>query len=106
MKTTTKTAGLAACALFAGAALPALAQQLPGERPANVTEIPGVVAAGANWELVWADFKTADGMVGTAYTRPPVLPELRRTDPSGHRRSPSDSADQQLPRRQAVGAAE
>ncbi len=66
MKTTTKTAGLAACALFAGAALPALAQQLPGERPANVTEIPGVVAAGANWELVWADFKTADGMVGTA----------------------------------------
>jgi gluconolactonase len=38
---------------------------LPGEREAAVTAIPGVVAAGAKWELVWADFKTADGIVGT-----------------------------------------
>ena len=45
---------------------PASAQQLlPGERAATVTEIPGVVAAGATWELVWADFNTADGIVGT-----------------------------------------
>jgi len=44
----------------------ALAQPLlPGEREANVTAIPGVVAAGAKWQLVWADFKTADGIVGT-----------------------------------------
>lgn len=38
---------------------------LPGERAAVVTEIPGVIAAGAEWELVWADFETADGIVGT-----------------------------------------
>ncbi len=39
---------------------------LPGEREADVAAIPGVVAAGAKWELVWADFYTADGIVGTA----------------------------------------
>lgn len=39
---------------------------LPGEREAVVTAIPGVVAAGAKWEIVWADFETADGIVGTA----------------------------------------
>ena len=46
----------------------ALAQRalLAGEREANVTAIAGVIAAGAQWELVWADFVTADGMVGTA----------------------------------------
>src|SRR5580692_8510875 len=44
----------------------ALAQGLPGERPTTVTQIPGVIGAGATWELVWADFKTADGLVGTA----------------------------------------
>ncbi|HEX7235798.1 MAG TPA: SMP-30/gluconolactonase/LRE family protein [Gammaproteobacteria bacterium] len=38
---------------------------LPGEREANVTAIPGVVAAGAKWEIVWADFETADGINGT-----------------------------------------
>ncbi len=42
------------------------AQVLPGEREAIVTAIPGVIAAGAKWELVWADFMTADGIVGTA----------------------------------------
>src|ERR1700761_538841 len=45
---------------------PAFAQLLPGERSAAVSEIPGVIGAGATWELVWADFKTADGLVGTA----------------------------------------
>jgi gluconolactonase len=45
----------------------ALAQMLlPGEREASVVAIPGVVAAGAKWQLVWADFKTADGIVGSA----------------------------------------
>jgi gluconolactonase len=60
----TPTALVAGLVLLTGAA--ASAQTLlPGERAANVTEIPGVVAAGATWELVWADFKTADGIVGT-----------------------------------------
>ena len=44
---------------------PAAAQLLPGEREAHVTAIPGVVADGAKWQLVWADFVTADGIVGT-----------------------------------------
>jgi gluconolactonase len=48
------------------ASAPLRAQQLPGERAAAVSEIAGVVAAGASWELVWADFKTADGIVGSA----------------------------------------
>ena len=36
------------------------------ERAATVTAIPGVVAAGAKWELIWRDTKTADGIVGTS----------------------------------------
>src|SRR5262245_61027790 len=40
-------------------------QLLPGEREALVNGIPGVVAEGAKWQLIWADFKTADGIVGT-----------------------------------------
>ncbi len=44
----------------------ALAQNLlPGEREANITAIPGVVAAGTKWQLIWADFETADGINGT-----------------------------------------
>ena len=39
---------------------------LAGERAAEVAAIPGVVAAGAKWELIWAGFQTADGIVGTA----------------------------------------
>ena len=50
-------------AVSAQAQTPAL---LAGEREALVTAIPGVVAAGAKWEIVWADFETADGIVGTA----------------------------------------
>ncbi len=38
---------------------------LPGERQVEVTAIPGVVAADAKWELIWAGFNTADGIVGT-----------------------------------------
>lgn len=57
---------LATCAIFLSAAAPASAQLLPGERPAAIAGIPGVLGAGATWELVWADFKTADGLVGTA----------------------------------------
>ncbi|HZL94108.1 MAG TPA: SMP-30/gluconolactonase/LRE family protein [Vicinamibacterales bacterium] len=55
---------LAFCTLSMGSAV---AQgPLPGEREVTVTAIPGVVAAGAKWEIVWADFETADGIVGTA----------------------------------------
>ena len=43
----------------------AVAQSLPGEREAVITAIPGVVAADVTWEIVWADFFTADGIVGT-----------------------------------------
>jgi len=53
------------CLSFATALAHAQAQPLPGERAALVTEIAGVIGAGAGWELVWADFKTADGIVGT-----------------------------------------
>ncbi|MET0292052.1 MAG: SMP-30/gluconolactonase/LRE family protein [Steroidobacteraceae bacterium] len=38
---------------------------LPGERAASIAPIPGVIAANATWELVWADFETADGIVAT-----------------------------------------
>jgi len=38
---------------------------LPGERATSVTGISGVVAPGAQWEIVWADFETADGINGT-----------------------------------------
>jgi gluconolactonase len=55
-----------ACLMLAAAFGLKAQQLLPGEREAKVTEIPGVIAAGAKWELVWADFKTADGIVGTA----------------------------------------
>ncbi|HET9941843.1 MAG TPA: hypothetical protein VFR05_00795, partial [Terriglobia bacterium] len=41
------------------------AQLLPGEREAAIKGIPGVVAAGVKWELIWAGFETADGIVGT-----------------------------------------
>ena len=43
----------------------AQAQLLAGEREAQVTAIPGVVAADTPWQLVWADFEAADGIVGS-----------------------------------------
>lgn len=37
-----------------------------GERTVTVTEIPGVIAAGAQWKVIWeADGNNADGIVGT-----------------------------------------
>lgn len=39
---------------------------LPGERETNITVIDGVVADGAEWEIIWADFVTADGITATA----------------------------------------
>jgi gluconolactonase len=58
---------LLTCAALALACQRAAAQQLlPGERPAAVAAIPGVIGGDATWEIVWADFETADGIVGTA----------------------------------------
>jgi gluconolactonase len=64
MKTLTALLTIAGVAALL-ATSPASAQLLPGERPATVTELPGVIAADAKWELIWADFETADGIVGT-----------------------------------------
>jgi gluconolactonase len=57
-------AWLAGCLVLA--AVTAQSQPLlPGEREARITAIPGVVAAGARWQIAWADFASADGIVGT-----------------------------------------
>jgi gluconolactonase len=40
--------------------------QSQGVRQVTVTEIPGVVAAGAKWTLVWQGTDNADGIVGTS----------------------------------------
>ena len=51
--------------LVVGAATTLIAQALlPGERATTIAAIPGVIAADARWEIVWADFETADGIVG------------------------------------------
>ena len=39
---------------------------MPGERAVTVRAIPGVVAAGSQWQPIWADYATADGINGTA----------------------------------------
>jgi gluconolactonase len=56
---------LIACGMSSAALQAQAPVLLAGEREATVTAIPGVVAAGAKWEIVWADFETADGIVGT-----------------------------------------
>lgn len=62
-----KTTALASC--LAGSVLAFAGVQaqppLPGEEEVSVTAIPGVVDEGARWEIAWADFVTADGIVGT-----------------------------------------
>jgi gluconolactonase len=40
--------------------------QPPGAKEVTVTEIPGVVAAGATWQLAWQGTDNADGLTGTA----------------------------------------
>src|SRR5438105_2641533 len=66
MKVNTKFAFVACLVVTALSAGRASAQQvLPGEREAVVIGIPGVIDAGTKWQLIWADFKTADGIVGT-----------------------------------------
>ncbi len=50
---------------FALAALSSLQAQ-QAVREVTTTEIPGVIAAGARWSLVWQGTDNADGIVGTA----------------------------------------
>ena len=52
--------------VFAASVAPVYGQLLAGEREAAVKAIPGIVADGAKWEIVWAGFETADGIVGTS----------------------------------------
>jgi gluconolactonase len=65
MKRTRQVLAMTVATILAAPGLVGAQQLLAGERAATVTAIPGVVAAGAKWELIWADFKTADGIVGT-----------------------------------------
>lgn len=53
---------IALTALALALAAPALGQSLPGEKAAEITAIPGVVAAGAKWQIAWSGPMTADGM--------------------------------------------
>ena len=53
---------IALTALALALSAPALAQSLPGEKAAEITAIPGVVAAGAKWQVAWSGPMTADGM--------------------------------------------
>ncbi len=39
---------------------------LPGEKRVKISAIPGVVGEGLRWQQTWADYVTADGIVGTA----------------------------------------
>ena len=56
---------LVAIALIA--ATPIAAQDLlPGEKPAEISAIDGVVAAGSQWQIAWSGPMTADGMSVTA----------------------------------------
>jgi hypothetical protein len=55
------------CAAFVTLSPAAMAQLLPGERAASVTEIPGVIAAGASWELVWAGPARRRSMLRAGY---------------------------------------
>jgi gluconolactonase len=50
---------------FVLAALSSLQAQQQVVRDVTATEIPGVIAAGARWSLVWQGTDNADGIVGT-----------------------------------------
>ncbi len=53
----------------------------------TVTEIPGVVAAGAKWQLIWGGNNNADGLVGTkeggilfGQEQPSIIGEIHKND--------------------------
>lgn len=59
---------LLGAAFVVSQALIAQENQFPQPAPpkdVTVTEIPGVVAAGAKWQLIWGGNNNADGLVGT-----------------------------------------
>ena len=62
----TLTTGLALAAVLTLTA-PATAQDLlPGEKPADIPAIPGVIAGDAMWEIAWSGPMIADGMAAAA----------------------------------------
>jgi gluconolactonase len=63
---TTLRLALAAIAVLFSALAAAQAPPLAGERAAEIRSITEVIDGAARWELVWADFETADGIVGLA----------------------------------------
>ena len=61
--------------------------QPEGAREVTITEIPGVVAAGAQWKLAWQGTDNADGIVGSsdggllfAQEQPSRISKLDRND--------------------------
>jgi gluconolactonase len=66
MQTKKLTATFSVALLSVLASFQASAQLMPGEREARIRALPGVVAASADWEIVWAAIYTADGITGTA----------------------------------------
>ena len=74
------TFAIACCLLGSSAALSQV-------REVTVTAIPGVIAAGAKWQLVWQGTDNADGIVGTddgglllAQEQPNVIRKLDKND--------------------------
>ena len=57
---------IAIAALTLAFAVPASAQMRAGEKTADISAIPDVIAAGMKWQLAWSSPMTADGMTVTA----------------------------------------
>lgn len=57
--------GLVTFLFVSGLALGQAPAQQPYPREVTVTGIPGVIAAGAKWQIVWWGLDNADGIVGT-----------------------------------------
>ena len=61
--------------------------QAEGEKNVTITEIPGVVSAGAKWKIAWRGADNADGLAGTpdggllfAQEQPSVIGKLDKDD--------------------------
>jgi gluconolactonase len=66
MKIATSVATLLSLALAVDAGAQGTSPMLlAGERATTIAAIPNVVSPDAKWELIWASFLTADGIVGT-----------------------------------------
>jgi gluconolactonase len=68
-------------------ATPTLAQTPPAERQITVSSIPGIVAPGAQWKMVWSGTDDADGIVGTSdggvIFAQRAVSRVRKLDPDG-----------------------